>query len=150
MTYTYACVRASLSFSLFLSLSLSLSLQVVKARDLPNNESQTDTTDPYVLLECGAEHLQTKTVFDALNPRWDEHFSVYLQSFQVRGMISECQGTDSQLASDRSHYNKSSDRHRSMADIDLNMTLRVSVFDHDRLSSDDYLGSVEIPLKVFI
>ena len=26
----------------------------------------------------------------------------------------------------------------------------LSVFDHDQLSSDDYLGSVEIPLKVFI
>jgi hypothetical protein len=65
-------------------------------------------------------------------------------------MISECQGTDSQPASDRSHYNKSSDRRRSMTDTDLNMTLRVSVFDHDQLSSDDFLGSVEFPLKVFI
>ena len=106
--------------------NIALDVTLIRGRKLFANDSgglfsRKKTSDPYAIIYWGGEeYARTKTIDNTLNPEWNGTFKIKLSTKSLQQLLN----------GDPKYH-----------------AIDIVIFDNDKMSKDDALGTVTIPLK---
>lgn len=123
------------------AVSANIDFTIASATDLPAMDknlltemgAQRGSSDPYVMIEFGTRYWYTSVQDDTLFPTWEESFSLEAEKGGIiSGLARLCMPCC------------------SVADLDPDEEVVLTVYDHDKFSGDDAMGECRLRLRQLI
>ncbi|TIC11746.1 hypothetical protein E3Q14_02147 [Wallemia mellicola] len=108
-------------------------LEVRHGTDLPRMKNMTRTgwdMDPFVVISFGKKIFRTRVIRHSLNPTWDEKLYFHVRQGESKYTVDFCKF--------------------SLNDHFFLLTKNLAVLDWDKLSANDHVGDVSLPLQELV